>query len=492
MAAPTLRPPTSAPALTNPHPPPQTTPPTTRPTTTASRISAGAPVLQPATYARQDSRSNEGYSATSSYAPPGGPMSPRSESGSYGYPDVRGVSSGLENMGLESPRSYQPQVSSAPPPPPPPPPPSAPPPPPAPPLNDWNPTPYRRQNYQSSQDEPEEQKIPDQLLNTMLQSAKGGGPKPFSYGIDLSELKKKMGPPTAPKPRKGQPNYNSDDGQEVVRPGPPKKPAGQVQSDYFLSRNDDDTPGRVPRKPAGYVQGDYFLNRDEGPRSEVDESSIRVNMGTDPKKQSKSFKVLQWMTETEQDDPEGKQAAVAASKEVVPKTKRPKDPERRHNADDDEMRFTGLHTKADIPSKAFGLLKKISSEDNSPPTQNGKDTLDVGDTENGVGNYDETSIRYKGKNIPSPSFRVLQTWAEHEPDVSSAVKSSGPRHDEDEEDGLPESLNSEDMVDKRYKGGNIPSKVFKHLQKTVGDDTPEVPVASTGAPQNNTAPVSDF
>lgn len=64
--------------------------------------------------------------------------------------------------------------------------------------------------------------------------------------------------------------------------------------------------------------------------------------------------------------------------EVVPKTKRPKDPERRHNADDDEMRFTGLHTKADIPSKAFGLLQKISSEDNSPPTQNGKDTLDVG------------------------------------------------------------------------------------------------------------------
>lgn len=32
-----------------------------------------------------------------------------------------------------------------------------------------------------------------------------------------------------------------------------------------------------------------------------------------------------------------------------------------------------------------------------------------------VGSYDETSIRYKGKHIPSPSFRVLQSWAEKDP-----------------------------------------------------------------------------
>lgn len=39
-----------------------------------------------------------------------------------------------------------------------------------------------------------------------------------------------------------------------------------------------------------------------------------------------------------------------------------------------------------------------------------------------VGNYDETSIRYKGKHIPSPSFRVLQTWAQHDP-LESEYKS---------------------------------------------------------------------
>lgn len=35
---------------------------------------------------------------------------------------------------------------------------------------------------------------------------------------------------------------------------------------------------------------------------------------------------------------------------------------------------------------------------------------------------------------------------------------------------MPETLNSEDMVDKRYKGGYIPSKVFKTLQMSVGSD----------------------
>lgn len=36
----------------------------------------------------------------------------------------------------------------------------------------------------------------------------------------------------------------------------------------------------------------------------------------------------------------------------------------------------------------------------------------------GIGDFDETSVRYKGKSIPSPSFRVLQTWADHDPNPS--------------------------------------------------------------------------
>ena len=38
------------------------------------------------------------------------------------------------------------------------------------------------------QSEGDGQKIPDELLSTVLKSK--GGPKPFSYGVDLNELKK--------------------------------------------------------------------------------------------------------------------------------------------------------------------------------------------------------------------------------------------------------------------------------------------------------------
>jgi hypothetical protein len=394
-----------------------------------------------------------GYSYSAlPYTPQGGPLSPRSQSTGYGYSgdavgyDPSGVSAAMEKVHFSPRFEPSPPVAPAPPPPPPPPPPPGPPPPPAPPLSDWNSTPYKPQNYKQ-RDEPEEHKIPDQILSTMLKSAKGGGPKPFSYGIDLSELKKKIGPPTAPKPRPGQPDYQEDDDEpEVPRHygGPPRKPAGYVQSDYFRSRDDDTDPGhRANRRPAGQMQGDYHQSRQTGPRSEVDESPININMGTDPKKQSKSFKVLQWMTETDKDEPE----------ESGQKLKRPKDPQRRHNADDDEMRFSGLHSKADIPSKAFGILQRIASSDSG--TQNGRDTLDSAPT--------------------------------------------GVARDEEEDDDLPDTLNSDDMVDRRYKGGSIPSKVFKVLQQSVGEDTTEAPSPAISRPSpgrqpvtKSAAPVSDF
>jgi len=44
--------------------------------------------------------------------------------------------------------------------------------------------------------------------------------------------------------------------------------------------------------------------------------------------------------------------------------RKPRDPLLRHNSVDDEMRFTGLHTKADIPSKAFQRLTKMAGPDN--------------------------------------------------------------------------------------------------------------------------------
>lgn len=56
----------------------------------------------------------------------------------------------------------------------------------------------------------------------------------------------------------------------------------------------------MTRRPGvGHIQKDYRRQVDQGPRSEIDESPINLNMGTNPKKQSMSFKVLQWMTDTE-------------------------------------------------------------------------------------------------------------------------------------------------------------------------------------------------
>lgn len=93
----------------------------------------------------------------------------------------------------------------------------------------------------------------------------------------------------------------------------PKKPVGQLQSDYLPSRQtgtksdigDVDPAIKASKKPIGQVQSDYMPSRQTGPRGEIDESPININMGTNPRKQSKSFKVLQWMTETEQEEPEG-------------------------------------------------------------------------------------------------------------------------------------------------------------------------------------------
>ncbi|KAK7502031.1 hypothetical protein BaRGS_00006783 [Batillaria attramentaria] len=285
------------------------------------------------------------------------------------------------------------------------------------------------------------QKIPDELLSSVLKS-KGGGPKPFSYGVDLNELKKKIGPPTAPKTYK-------------------KKPGMSAPQEHGPA-----SVGTYENKPsAGYVQKDYVRARDEGPRAEIDESHLPIHMGTNPKKQSMSFKVLQWMTDTEntQDEP-GKQGG---KEEPPQRTRRqPRDPTV-HNAEDDEMRFTGLHPKTNIPSKSFNRLQKIPGESNQNHTTEVKDEEEE---EERVGNYDEASIRYKGKHIPSPSFRVLQTWAEMDP-----LDSKGQGQDDEEDDGMPDTLSAEEVTDRRYKGGHIPSKVFRTLQKAVGDDTPETP-----------------
>ena len=55
------------------------------------------------------------------------------------------------------------------------------------------------------------------------------------------------------------------------------------------------------------------------------------------------------------------------------KPKKGRDPLLRHNSIDDEMRFSGLHSKADIPSKAFQRLTKMSINDDGQEVPAEKD-----------------------------------------------------------------------------------------------------------------------
>ncbi|XP_076074218.1 uncharacterized protein LOC143045527 isoform X9 [Mytilus galloprovincialis] len=115
---------------------------------------------------------------------------------------------------------------------------------------------------------------------------------------------------------------------------------------------------------------------------------------------------------------------------------------------------------ADIENSAvYKMIKESESSD---------------EEENTIGKYEQGSIRYTGKHIPSPSFRVLQRLAKCQDDDQPAAVPIKQQRDEDdlpsdEDDGLPDTLSGEELTNKRYMGGHIPSRSFKYLQMSVGD-----------------------
>lgn len=58
--------------------------------------------------------------------------------------------------------------------------------------------------------------------------------------------------------------------------------------------------------------------------------------------------------------------------------KKQKNPLLRHNSEDDEMRFSGLHGKHDIPSKSFKMLQNLTVTD-SQDDASSQDTQDDGE-----------------------------------------------------------------------------------------------------------------
>ncbi|CAC5389478.1 unnamed protein product [Mytilus coruscus] len=364
-----------------------------------------------------------------------------------------------------------PQVSAAPAPPPPPPPPPlpppsdfAPPPPPPPPLpvlplpGAWS-LPKRKIQPPSEEPAGDQQRVPDAVLNTMMKQQGSGQPKPFAYftgGIDLKEFKKRNRPPPKVMP-KGYKGPTVDGEAEVAysKPKPVKNPPQQGPYKHVQYNN-----------PINVYSKD---NAEQQLRTQSQGSVTAVSgMPDKPAADIENSAVYKMIKESE---------SSGAPRQKHP----PRDPLLRHNSIDDEMTFSGLNKKTDIPSKAFRKLTRISNQDDTElngQQQYQQDAYDKyrddDEEESSIGKYEQGSIRYTGKHIPSPSFRVLQRLAKCQDDDQPAAEPIKQQRDEDdlpsdEDDGLPDTLSGEELTNKRYMGGHIPSRSFKYLQMSVGD-----------------------
>ncbi|VDI82951.1 Hypothetical predicted protein [Mytilus galloprovincialis] len=357
----------------------------------------------------------------------------------------------------QTPSSPQVSAAPAPPPPPPPPPPLpppsdfAPPPPPPPPLpvlplpGAWS-LPKRKIQPPSEEPTGDQQSIPDAVLNTMMKQQGSGQPKPFAYftgGIDLKEFKKRNRPPPKVMP-KGYKGPTVDDEAEVAysKPKPVKNPQQQgpykhVQYNNPINMYSKDNAEQqlktqsqgsvtavsgMPDKPAADIENSAVYKMiKESESSGKSSAPLTPDRECAPRKQGLSFLLLQSLYDNEMEENK-----TEPNPECAPRQKhQPRDPLLRHNSIDDEMTFSGLNKKTDIPSKAFRTLTRISNQNQNDTELNGQQQyqqdahdkyLDNDEEENTIGKYEQGSIRYTGKHIPSPSFRVLQRLAKCQDD----------------------------------------------------------------------------
>ncbi|CAC5389480.1 unnamed protein product [Mytilus coruscus] len=349
-----------------------------------------------------------------------------------------------------------PQVSAAPAPPPPPPPPPlpppsdfAPPPPPPPPLpvlplpGAWS-LPKRKIQPPSEEPAGDQQRVPDAVLNTMMKQQGSGQPKPFAYftgGIDLKEFKKRNRPPPKVMP-KGYKGPTVDGEAEVAysKPKPVKNPPQQgpykhVQYNNPINVYSKDNAEQqlrtqsqgsvtavsgMPDKPAADIENSAVYKMIKESESSG-KSSVPLTPDREgpPRKQGLSFLLLQTLYDNEMEENKTETNTECAPRQKHP----PRDPLLRHNSIDDEMTFSGLNKKTDIPSKAFRKLTRISNQDDTElngQQQYQQDAYDKyrddDEEESSIGKYEQGSIRYTGKHIPSPSFRVLQRLAKCQDD----------------------------------------------------------------------------
>lgn len=393
------------------------------------------------------------------------------------------------------------------------------------------------------------QRIPDAVLNM---AAKGGNDKkPFSYIADVNDIKehrdrvrKKTPVSSMPKyqhvlnlpqfddpprvrgalktpstPPVHNPDSGADSGEAVVANLQFNSPlqlyssdnvvealrgqtGGMVTDVVGLSKKDDkpditksavykmihDIDQPKPRPVVKFAEAQPTATEHVG-GSEIDTTSIRCNVvgdDSDPGSYdeksiryigknipSRSFRLLQSMT-------------GGADGDSTPPTVRRKI---REPSSDEEMKFSRNNRSADVPSKSLQRLQVRAGSVGASPapgaTQGGSEidrtsirqNLNLGDDLQDSGEYEQTSIRYMGRSIPSKSFRMLQsltgdTGSASPPPVSS-VRRQQKRETRQQENELRQ--NPDEPVDIRYVGGHIPSQSFKMLQHSIGANDSRAP-----------------
>lgn len=225
--------------------------------------------------------------------------------------------------------------------------------------------------------------------------------------------------------------------------------------------------------------------------------------------QSRSFRVLQKITDT--DSPDYQPPAPPKPRE------------------EDEMRFSGLR-RDQIPSRSFQALQKMTGADDQPyqqqqqqqqyyyPQQQQEPPPDIREYCNHPEELDDTTInpRYRGGNIPSRSFKMLQEMTGDDGSVAPSVfdqkrqqqqqqqQQGGPKPRKTtqmtiqlggpaEEAGysgpqgqggfvhhpekvfphpnVPASQQEAEPDPRKYTGGSIPSRSFRMLQAMTGENT---------------------
>lgn len=239
--------------------------------------------------------------------------------------------------------------------------------------------------------------LPSGLLTTAAKADK----KPFSYtpvGLSAADLK-------SPSIIRNEKLAAGDSG--TIVPGIPRGPT------HYRAFN-----GITPPSP-GVAGGSTGSSPAPRRRTNSTASSVNSNDDSDMQRfkgvngekaapiQSRSFKILQWMTGADQDE----DATSQSSPTPAPST------------ETDEMRFGGYNRQTSIPSRAFQAVDRMTSASPQPaassfhgrsasPSPYGRTLEPAEPFRTDLTEEQASNMRYGGSGIPSRSFQMLQNMTD--------------------------------------------------------------------------------